>query len=193
MKTKHFPMVLAVIAALVAVSSCGGQKKAAVDGKTEIIMPFNTPVDMSDMEYFRATASGTSPDQEMARTIADLNARTQLGTQISTVVKAVTERYMNQVNVADKAEFAQKVEQNVRIVVNQELSGAVVKGTKLYQAKDGSYECWINIEMPRSKVTGALEDAITKDEKLALDFDQHLFMKTFDEEMARQMQGNQSR
>ena len=138
MKTKHFPMVLAVIAALVAVSSCGGQKKAAVDGKTEIIMPFNTPVDMSDMEYFRATASGTSPDQEMARTIADLNARTQLGTQISTVVKAVTERYMNQVNVADKAEFAQKVEQNVRIVVNQELSGAVVKGTKLDQYRDAA-------------------------------------------------------
>ena len=35
-----------------------------------------------------------------------------------------------------------------------------------------------------------LEEAISRDEKLAIDFDQHLFMKTFDEEMALQMQNN---
>lgn len=190
MKTKLFPMVFAVIAMVMAVSSCGGQKNVMNAGKTEIIMPFNTPADMSDMEYFRATASGTSPDQEMARTIADLNARTQLGNQISSTIKAVTERYMNQVNVANKAEFAQKVEQNARLVVNQELNGAVIRGTKLYQNPDGSYEFWINIEMPRTKVMDGLEEAISRDEKLAIDFDQHLFMKTFDEEMALQMQNN---
>lgn len=190
MKTKFFPVVAAVIAMVTAVSSCGGQKNVMNAGKTEIIMPFNTPADKSDMEYFRATASGTSPDQEMARTIADLNARTQLGTQISSVVKAVTERYMNQVNVANKAEFAQKVEQNVRLVVNQELNGAVVRGTKLYQNEDGTYEFWVNIEMSRTKVMDGLEEAISKDQKLAVDFDQHLFMKTFDEEMALEMQKN---
>ncbi len=192
MKTKLFSMVLAVMAMVVAVSSCGGQKKMNA-GKTEIIMPFNTPADMSDMEYFRATASGTSPDQEMARTIADLNARTQLGTQVTSVVKAVTERYMNQVNVADKAEFAQKVEQNVRLVVNEELNGAVVRGTKLYQNEDGSYEFWVNIEMPRAKIMDGIEEAISRDDKLAIDFDQHLFMKTFDEEMANEMQKNAGR
>ena len=190
MKTKLFPMVFAVIAMVVAVSSCGGQKNAMNAGKTEIIMPFNTPADKSDMEYFRATASGTSPEQEMARTIADLNARTQLGTQISSVVKAVTERYMNQVNVANKAEFAQKVEQNVRLVVNQELNGAVVRGTKLYQNEDGSYEFWVNVEMPRTKVMDGLEDAIAQAETLAVDVAKHLFMKTVDEERANEMQKN---
>ena len=33
-----------------------------------------------------------------------------------------------------------------------------------------------------------LEEAISRDEKLAVDFDQHLFMKTFEEEMALEMQ-----
>ena len=126
----------------------------------------------------------------MARTIADMNARTQLATQISSVLKGVTERYMNQINVADKAEFSQKVEQNVRLVVNQELNGAVVRGTKLYQNENGSYEYWVNIEMPRTKIMDGLEEAISRDEKLAVDFDQHLFMKTFEEEMALEMQKN---
>ena len=79
---------------------------------------------------------------------------------------------------------------NTRLIVNQELQGAIVKGTKAYQNDDGSYEFWINIEMPRTKVMDGLEEAISRDEKLAIDFDQHLFMKTFDEEMALQMQNN---
>ncbi len=182
-------MVLAVMAMVVAVSSCGGSKKMNA-GKTEIIQSCNHAVDLSDAEYFRATASGTSPDKEMARTIADMNARTKLANQISSVLKGVTERYMNQINVADKAEFSQKVEQNVRLVVNQELNGAVVRGTKLYQNENGSYEYWVNIEMPRTKIMDGLEEAISRDEKLAVDFDQHLFMKTFEEEMALEMQKN---
>lgn len=183
MKTNILTVLAVTLAVIFAATSCGGQKQTLA-GKTEIIQPFNTPADMSDADFFRATASGTSPDQEMARTIADLNARTQLGTQITSTIKAVTERYMNQVNIANKAEYAQKVEQNVRLVVNQELQGAVVRGTKLYQNPDGSYEFWINIEMPKASLIESVEESITKDEKLALDFNQHLFRKTFDEEMA---------
>ena len=56
--------------------------------------------------------------------------------------------------------------------------------------EDGTYEFWVNIEMPRTKVMDGLEEAISKDQKLAVDFDQHLFMKTFDEEMALEMQKN---
>lgn len=188
MKTKIFSIVAASVALMSVLYSCGGQKKAVNEGKTEIILPFNSPADKSDMEYFRATASGSSPDREMARTIADLNARTQLATQITSVLKSVTERYMNQVNVADKADYAQKIEQNVRLVVNQELNEAVVRDEKLYQDEDGSYEYWINIEMPRANVVDGIKDIISKNEKLAVDFDQHLFMKTFDEEMALEMQ-----
>lgn len=188
MKTKFFLIAAASVAMMPMIYSCGGQKKVVNEGKTEIILPFNTPADKSDMEYFRATASGTSPDREMARTIADLNARTQLATQITSVLKSVTERYMNQINVADKADYAQKIEQNVRIVVNQELNEAVVRGEKLYRNEDGSYEYWVNIEMPRASVIDGLKDIISKNDKLAVDFDQHLFMKTFDEEMALEMQ-----
>ncbi len=183
MKTKFFPIVCAGIAVLAAVSSCGGQKQAINGGKTEIVMPFSTPEYRTDQEYFRATASGTSKNMEMARTAADLNARQALATQVSSIVKSVTERYMNQVDIDTKSDFSQKMEQNTRLVVNQELQNAVIKDTKVYQNADGSYEYWINIEMPRSKIEDSIEDVISKDEKLAVDFDQHLFMKTFDEEM----------
>jgi len=186
-------MVLAVMAMVVAVSSCGGQKQVVNSGKTEILMPFSSPEYITDADFFRATASGTSKNMEMARTAADLNARNALAAQVSTIVKTVTERYMNQVDIDNKSEFASKLETNTRLIVNQELQGAIVKGTKAYQNDDGSYEFWINIEMPRAVIADGIEEAISKDEKLAVDFDQHLFMKTFDEEMAAYQQQNTPR
>lgn len=184
MKSKILTIGAAVLVTVFAMTSCGGQKQVVNNSKTEIFQPFNTPADMSDANFIRATASGTSPDMEMARTIADLNARNQLANQVSSTIKAVTERYMNQVNIADKMEFAQKLEQNVRLVVNQELKGAQVKATKMYQNADGTYECWVNLEMSKDAMMDIVEDVISKDDKLALDFQQHLFRKTFDEEMA---------
>ncbi len=183
-----------VVLALLGVTSCGAQKQQpTTSGRVEISVPFNSPADLSDMDYFRATASGTSPDMEMARTIADLNARTQLATQVNAVVKAVTEKYMNQVNIANKAEFAQKMEQNTRMIVNQELNGATIKGTKVFQNADGSYEYWINIEMLKKPIEESIDESISADEKLRLDFDKHLFMKTFEQEMALEMQKSQGR
>ena len=53
---------------------------------------------------------------------------------------------------------------------------------------DGTYEYWVNIEMPKVKVVEEVAESITKDESLEVDFNQHLFRKVFDEEMALEMQ-----
>lgn len=183
MKNRLFPLICAGLAVVMAASSCGGQKQVVNAGKTEISIPFNAPQYRTDADYFRATASGTSTNMEMARTAAELNARNELAAQIEIIVKSVSESYMIQRDVADRSEFGGKLEQGARQVVNQVLRGATIKDTKLYQSADGSYEYWVNIEMHKSVVVDDLAGVITNDEKLALDFDKHLFMKTFEEEM----------
>lgn len=185
MRTKFFPFVCAGLAAMVALTSCGGQKQVVNSGKTEVIMPFSTPEYRTDANYFRAAASGTSKDMEMARTAAELNARSALATQIEVVVKSVTDRYMNQYDVNGESEVRGKIETGVREVVNQTLKGAVIKDTKLYQNPDGSYEYWACIEMSKVPVAEGVEDVlISNDERISVDFDQYRFMKTFEEEMA---------
>lgn len=185
MKTKFISFVCVGLAAMLAVTSCGGQKQAVNSGKTEVIMPFSTPEYRTDTEYFRATAQGTSKNMEMARTAADLNARNALAAQVEVIVKSVTDSYMNQYEMNGESEVRGKIESGVRQVVNQTLKGATVKDTKLYQNPDGSYEYWICVEMSRVPVAEAVEDVlVSNDERLAVDFDQYRFMKTFEEEMA---------
>ena len=104
MKTKFIPFVCAGLAAMLAVTSCGGQKQAASTDFVEVSnVPFDTPEYKTDANYFRATASGTSKDLEMARTIADLNARNALAAQtdmvinmMSTVIQRSVERLRQQ-------------------------------------------------------------------------------------------------
>ena len=186
MKTKFIPFVCAGLAAMLAVPSCGGQKQAASTDFVEVSnVPFDTPEYKTDANYFRATASGTSKDLEMARTIADLNARNALAAQVEAIVKSVTDRYGNQYDVNGDSEVRGKVETAIRQVVNQTLQGSIVKDSKLLRNGEGEYQYWICVEMSRVPVAEAVEDVlVSNDERLAVDFDQYRFMKTFEEEMA---------
>ncbi|MDD6103895.1 MAG: hypothetical protein PUB73_04665 [Bacteroidales bacterium] len=192
MKTKLFFSALAISALVMSVSSCGAPKEVGPKGKSEVFIPLNEPGNRTDMEFFRATASGASPDINAAFTIAELNARNQLAASVATTIKSVTDKYFNQYNINNETAFQQKVEQQIRQVVNQELKSAYVKDSKLYQLENGQYEYWVNIEMSRTAlqepVAEAIEAAISKDEKLSLEFDQFRFKKVFDEEMALEMQ-----
>ena len=65
------------------------------------------------------------------------------------------------------------------------MEGVVVKEEKVFQSKEGQYQYYINVEMSKEPVVKNAVDAISKDEKLALEFDKFQFQKTFDAEMAK--------
>lgn len=179
-------IVLAISLASFMVSSCGGTKKAAANkGETELVVPLTGKEYRSDKEYFRETAEGKSPDMATAKKIALMNARTQLASNISTTVKAVSEQYINQVSIGNKQEYASKFEETSRNVVNQEISNVNIKDEKVFKSKEGTYTYYVNIEMPKQQIVDSVEKAIAKDDKMALEFDKFLFQKTFDAEMAK--------
>lgn len=184
MKFNKFFKVIAAIAVMPMFFSCGAPKAVTSDLK-EVVLPLQGPGYMSDANYFRATAVGESPDLVTAKKIATLNARTQIAATIQSTIKAVSEQYLNQVTVGNKQEFAAKFEETSRQVVNQVLEGVVVKEEKVFQAADGRYQYYVNVEMPKEPVVKNTVDAISKDEKLALEFDKFQFQKTFDAEMAK--------
>lgn len=188
---KFIGIVLALSAASLMVSSCGGTKKVAANqGEKELEVPLSSKEYRSDATYFRETATGKSPDMATAKKIALMNARTQLASNIATTVKAVSEQYINQVSIANKQEYASKFEETSRNVVNQEISGVTIKDEKVFKSKEGTYTYYVNIEMPKAKIAEGVADAISKDQKMALEFDKFLFQKTFDAEMAKFEENN---
>lgn len=189
---KKLIFIIASIALVSLVSSCGRQKLVpANEGDVEISLPFSSPSDMTDADYFRATGTATSPNQATAEKMATLNARTEIAASVTATLKAVTEQYTNNTSVANKQEYASKFEETARQVVNTQLEGAFIKGKKMFRSKDGSkYTAYINVEMPKANIEKAVTDAISKDDKLKLEFDKYQFQKVFDAEMAKFEQNN---
>lgn len=148
-----------------------------------ITVPLSDSKYKTNKENFRAVQSGKSSDLAMAKKIAILNAKTEMANNIQTTLKAVTEQYSGQRNIDDMQEFTAKMEENTRMVTNQQLNDVRIIGEEIFQEKDRSYTYWIAIEMNKKAVSDHLTKRIGSDAKLQQDFDKYQFMKIFDEEM----------
>ncbi len=166
--------------------SCKTSKKIVdVNGSTILEIPFSGKDYQNDKDYFRTAQSGNSPDLSTAKKIALQNAKAELAGSINTVVKGVTEQYTNQRTVSDRQEFENMFEENIRTIVNQELSEIKTIGEQALKEINGSYTYWIAIEVSKKAVRDNLERRINNDEKYRLELDKKAFMEIFDKEIGK--------
>ncbi len=184
MKMKSMIMLASAFAFAFTLASCGGSKKAADSsfGK-EINVPCNDDEFHTDGKNFRGTGNGISSDLSTAKSKARIDAQTNLSRSISTTMKSVADRYVNERQLGDASEFEQKFEQMTREVINQELNNVEVACSKTLQMKDGKYQVFQALQVPKDQVLNNIKDRISKDQKLQLDYDKMKFEQVFNEEM----------
>jgi len=141
-------------------------------------------IDQSDKEYFRAKASGKSPDISTAKKIALNNAKSEVAGLINTRIKTVTDNYVNQRSLAEAQDFESKFESLTREVVNQQLSDVRIIGEKLFK-KDKTYEYWVAIEVSKQAILDGINNNISKNQKLAIDYDKKKFEEIYNQEMQK--------
>lgn len=180
MKKMYF--VLGLSAMLVA---CGGQKQLVqkTQEDVEIIVPCSGPEYLPDAEHFRANAMGISNSQEIAGQKAMTAARAKLAAAIQTTVKTVTDNYMSSYEVGQQEEAKGRFQSLTREVVNQTLNGVKVICQKTMRSPEGQYKAYVAIELGGMDVVKALNNKISNDDKLRVDYEYEKFKKVFDEEM----------
>ncbi len=95
-------IVVGLTLVLMTVTSCGTSKKAikGIDKEvgTEVMveLPLQPSNNADTKEMYRAVGSGTSADWNMAKSIANTNARAELTTKLEAIVKTAVESYTNQ-------------------------------------------------------------------------------------------------
>lgn len=165
---------------------CKGTKEISkVNQTTEIEIPLSGKDYVSNKDYYRARQVGESTDLSTAKKIAMQNAKSEMAGNIQAMVKRVTDQYTNQRAVNDKTDFENKFEELSREVVNQTLTDVKVIGEKLFKENEGKYQYWIAIESSKENVLKGIQDKISNDEKLKLDFDKYQYEKIFNEEMKK--------
>lgn len=171
-------------------TSCKSSKEVTdVKNETLIEVYCSGPEYRSDKNNFRANATGESTDMEIARKKASSNCKAALAAQIETTIKGVTDNYVNSREFNNVEEVEERFEALNREVVNQQLNNVRTICEKITQTKTGTYKCYMAIEMGVDSMEEALNNRLSKDQRLKVDYDYEKYKETFDKEMEKLEQG----
>ena len=188
-KTAFKILGLALIAfSVLTFNSCKEKKVAAkpdYGDMKEVVTPCSDTEFQSDNKFFRATGTASSQDQSTSKRKALLDANTNLAAAVNRTIKSVTDRYTNERRIGTGSEFEEKFDQMVRDVVNQQLSNVTTACSKLFTKADGLYYSYIAVEVPKDELLNNINNGVTKNQKLQVDYDKMKFEKIFNEEMEK--------
>ena len=181
---KNFILSVSSIALVIGFSACRSQKPLQKEtGSTELKLPLEGKEFQSDKDFFRAKQMGKSPDLATSKKSALQNAKSELSGNIQATIKRVTDQYTNQRTVGNKQDFENKFEELSREVVNQKLTDVKIIAEKSFKETDGGYSYWVAVEVSKQSVLDGINNNISKNDKLQLDYDKKKFEDTFNAEM----------
>ncbi len=177
-------LILMLICASLILPHCKSKRVTPVPaGETRVEVLCSGPEFFTDGEYFRANSVGESSDQANSKRIALSNARAELAGQLEVTIKAVIDNYVQDIAVSNRQEFSQRYEGLSREVINQRLTGTRTICEEMTRTTDGMYKTYIAIELTGNEILNAMNERISRDDRLRLDYDYEKFKNTFNEEM----------
>ncbi len=182
MNLRKLLLVLSLVGLFV---SCKSTKPSASNEGKFISVPCSGYEYETSSGIFRASQSAISTNLSTSREKSLLAAKRTLSSYISSTVKAVTDRYVQDREIGGKNEFSEKFEGLTREVINQKLSGVKKICEKVKQLNDGRYQTFTAVELNSNEVLPDLNNRINRDSKLRQDYDKQKFEKTFNEEMSK--------
>lgn len=167
------------------------KEKEAVKGEVEVTMYCSGPDFFSDKNHIRSNALGESTDRAVAMKKGMNEAKTKLAAAIQTTIKATIDNYANSREFNNKEKVEERFESLSREVVKQKLSNVHRICEKMTQKTDGSgkYVYYVAIEMKAGDLLEAINEKLTKEESLKVDYDYEKFKQTFDKEMEQLEKG----
>jgi len=172
---------------LLTLGSCGGSKSSTKvtppNDEVEVNVLCSGPEYQSDATALRFSAISSSMDQMTAKKKALSEARAGLAAQIETTLKGVIDNYLKSAEHQNREDLEKRYEGLTREVINQQLTGTRTICEKMTKTKEGTYKSYVCIELGGPEILNSLNNRLSKDEQLKIDYDYEKFKKTFEEEM----------
>ena len=176
-------LLVAIVSAGLLFASCGSKTKVP-KGEIEQVLPCSEF--KSDNKTFRVYSFGESADMNVAKKKALSNARTELAGMVNSTMKVVADNYVKSMEVTNVEEVLERFEENSRTVINERISGAVVVCDRVTQVQSsGKFKYYIAIELDGEKIVKDYYKALSKNDKIMVDYNYEKFKETYEKEMER--------
>ncbi|MDA0303779.1 MAG: hypothetical protein O3B45_05430 [Bacteroidetes bacterium] len=181
---------LAACAAILALglTSCKGEKETTSTpdsrGEVRVIEYCSGPEFLTNGEFFRASAAGSSPQREIAKKIARQNAEATLARAVEATIEIVAENQATQLGFNTTEEATSKFNELSRTIVNKQLTGAVTICQELTMTEGNKYIAYLAVELSGQNIADAYVDGLKQEERIRAEYNYDEFKETFEEVMS---------
>ncbi len=137
-------------------------------GKT-VKEPFTGSKYESNNRYYRSTGKGSSKMDNVAQSQAELRARQQLAQQVQTYFEVVTDDYQRSTTGEHVDDAMNRFETLAREITSAKLVDIRIIGSEKYMAGDGSYTCYVAMEIKKGAMYRYLKKQAKLDSKISKD------------------------
>lgn len=144
-----------------------------------------------DADYFRGTGTASAINQQSARRAALENAKSMVHEKLGGFVAGLSSDYSrNMRGEAQASDVEGIIESEFETLIEKYLNDAQQTCEKGFVLKDGLFEYWISIEIPKKQLIGDLSKQLDENEKLGIEFNREEFRK-YAEQKAADMKASQ--
>jgi len=187
MKSIHTLTVSFAVLAL-AFTGCKVEKETTSTpdsrGEVRIVEYCSGPEFLTNGEYFRASATGSSPQREIAKKIARQNAEATLARAVEATIEIVAENQATQLGFNTTEEATSKFNELSRTIVNKKLTGAITICQELTMAEGSKFIAYLAIELSGQNIADAYVDGLKQEERIRAEYNYDQFKDTFEEVMS---------
>ena len=170
------------------------QITAATAKGTEISIPC-IESSFDDETYFRDLGIGkvSGNNKQSARLDAVNNAKAMIKARLGEFVQGVTSTYFNSYAGSKPSDDVQrKIENKLNGVVEKMLNDADKECEKSIIDVKGTFEYYYVVRISKSDLKKQMNDALSADEKLGIDFNEYKMQKFMDEKMAEMLEAKKN-
>ncbi|HMV07796.1 MAG TPA: hypothetical protein PK325_02260 [Cyclobacteriaceae bacterium] len=147
--------------------------------------PFQGNAYESNNRFWRGTGKGSSSQDNIARSKADIDAKAQLAGQVNTTMKQVADQYLGQTENAQAADVADKFQSLVRQIMNTSISDLRKMGEeKYYNEEKKEYTVFIAYEIKKNAMLRFMKKQAKVDQTIN-ERQRDLIEKIVDEEIKK--------
>jgi hypothetical protein len=165
---------MSLLVVMMMLSGCGEMRKA--------LKPCDGEKYMTDKNYYRARFMSQSVMEEVALDKAKSGARKELATQISDHVQMVNDRFFEDYYQNTSEDLKLKFIELTRQIVDVVLYDSYIICEQPYEHKKENYfKYWVVVEMPKESYLLKLNQKVSLDDELQINFDMEEYQKTFNQ------------
>lgn len=157
----------------------------ACSSTTHLSIPFSASVYQSSSEYVRAVSHGESANEALAERIAIHTAQTELSSLIQAFVKNVNAEFNSIYSDSESKEWKSTFEKEEISISQQTMSKLKVVEKKEILRKDGLYEIWVVVELPRKSLMDGFEQLFSASRLKSVEDKKRRFQQVFDGEWTK--------